>query len=473
MRTVSWAVVLLSIAASASEGALGQQLQDQQPPGQQPQAQQQVPEAVAFRASATATYSDNPARTTTGESATALDGLVGLRIAQQSAALFVDADLSVIQREYVEGHDLPAQTIPNGYLNLLAGPPGSWFNWSVTDNFGQISSEPFEALIAPDRQNVNILSTGPNFKIPFDSQDHLDLAARYGLDTFGDSSLDDQNYKGQAELVHDIGSVSQLGLAYTYQRVDFRDVSLSSADLTQGYAQYVLAGARSYVVLEGGVDQLEQAPAPRTSAGHVLVLLRRHLSEAFAFEAAYRHGITDAASAFVSASRDVFAQNIDQNVEGRALPFVGAEGYAQLTRSTGRLLAAVEVTASQESFPTDTVSNRRVRGANLSSDYRLSSKLSFNVRAGYYDENYPVAQQTGHWYEGTIGLTRHLSPSLTVTLQGMRARGSGNALPNAFTEDRAMLQLVYAPGAERLLHVYDTNAPFRFYDRPVQPPLAH
>jgi hypothetical protein len=471
MRTNSWAALLLLGAFSISQGALAQQ-QDA-PPQPAPATQQPESQAIAFRTSGTATYSDNPARTTTGEGATALDELVGVRIAEQSAALFVDADLSVDQREYVEGNNLPSQTIPNGYLDLLAGPPSGWFNWSIMDSFGQISSEPFAALVAEDRQNVNILSTGPNVKIPFDSVDHLDLAARYGLDTFGDSSLDDENYKGLAKLVHDISSVTQVGLAYSYQRIDFRDASLFSADLTDEYLQYVLAGSRSYVVLEGGVDQLEQAPAPRTSTGHVLVLLQRRLSEALTFEAAYRHGVTEAADAFVSASRDLFTQGTDQTIQDRAAPFVGSEGYAQLTRSSGRLLAAVEITASQESFPTDQVANRRVHGANLTSNYYLSSKLTFNVQAGYYYEDFPLADQSGRWYQGTVGLTRYLSPSLKLTLTGMRARGSGNALENNFTEDRGVLQLVWSPGEARLLHVYDSDAPFRFYDRPVQPTLAH
>lgn len=460
MRTISWAAVLLFAAVSASESALAQQ------------------QEVAFRASATATYSDNPERTATGESSTAVDGLVGLRIAHQSSELLVDADLAELRREYVEGN-LPSETIPNGYLNLLAGPAAGVFNWTVLDNFGQISSEPFAALIVGDRQNVNILSTGPNLRVPLDSQDHFDLTARYGRDTFSDSTLDDQNYKGQAQLTHDIGPASQLGLGYSYQRIDFRDVALGDAVLTEAYGKYALAGARTYIVLEAGVDQFKQAPAaPRSNTSHVLALLQRHLSERTTLEIAYRHGITDAASAFVSATRDQFTAGTDQTVQARALPFVGSEGYAQLTRSAGRLLAAVEVFATRETFPSDPASNRRTWAANFTSDYQLSSKLTFNVRGGYYDENFPDGGLRGHWSEGSIGLSRRLGASLQLSFQASRVKGAGNALLNPFTENRAVLQLLYAPGAERLRRVYDTNAPFRYYDRPVGPmqpvqPQAH
>jgi hypothetical protein len=450
MRTISWVAVLLLAALLASESALGQE------------------QEFAFRASVTATYSDNPARTATGESATALDGLVGLRIAHQSALLFADADVSELQRAYVEGH-LPSETIPNGYLNLLAGPAGGLFTWTVKDNFGQISSEPFAALVAGDRQNVNILSTGPNLRIPLDSHDHLDLTARYGRDTFSDSTLDDQNYKGQAQLLHDISPASQLGLVYSYQRVEFREASLANADLTETYAKYALAGARTYIVLEAGLDTLEQAPAPRANTYHVLALLQRHLTERLTFEGAYRHGDTDAASAFVSASRDGFTAGTDQTVQARAAPFVGSEGYAQLTRSAGRLLLAVEVTGSQETFPSAPASDRHTWGANVSSDYQLSSKLTLRVWGGYFGDYFPDGGFRGRWSEGSIGLTRQLGSALQVSLRVSRAKGTGNALLSPFTENRGVLQLVYAPGEERLRRIYDTNAPFRYYDRPVQP----
>jgi hypothetical protein len=450
MRSISWAALLLLGAVSASECALGQ-------------------EEMAFRASATATYSDNPARTASGESATALDGLIGLRIARQSPLLFVDADLSVIQRAYIQG-GLPSETIPNGYLNLLAGQVGSLFTWTVMDNFGQISGEPFAALVASDRQNVNIFSTGPNFRIPFDSQNHLDITARYGLDTFSDSTLDDQNFRGVAELLHDVSSASQLGLVYSYQRIDFKDVALSDATLTDAYGKYTLTGARTYVVLEAGADQLEQAPTARARTSHVLALLQRHLSERLTLEVAYRHGITDAASAFVSASRNEFTAGTDQNVQARVAPFVGSEGYAQLTRSAGRLLAAVQVSASEETFPSEPASNRRTWGGRLSLDYQLSSQLTAFVRGGYWGEKFPIAQQDAHWSDASIGLTCHLGRSLELSLLGSRTKGTGNALVNPFTEDRAVLQLTYAPGAQRLRRVYDTSTPFPYYDRPVPPP---
>jgi hypothetical protein len=453
MRTIAWAAVLFA-TISASEGARAQQ----------------PAEEFAFRAGATATYSDNPARTATGESATALDGLLGLSLAHQSSLLYVDGDMSVIQRAYVEGN-LPSETIPNGNLNLLAGPPGGLFTWTVLDNFGQISGQPFAALIANDRQNANVLSTGPNVRIPLDSHDHLELSGRYGWDRFGTSTLDDQNYTGQAALAHDIGSGSQLALLYAYQRIDFRAVTIPVAQIQQAYGKYSLAGARSYVVLEAGADRLEQgtgSTAQRT--GHVLVLLQRRLTERLTFEAAYRHGYTDAANAFVSASRDGFTAGTDQNVQAVALPFEESKGYAELKRSAGRLLVAFEIAASRESYPSEPASDRRTVGSNLTVDYQLSSNFTFSLRGGYWEEKFPSSQQDGRWVDGSIGLSRKIGRSLELSLLATRTKGNGNALVSSFTEDRAVLQLVYSPGAERLQRVYDTNAPFRYYDRPLLPP---
>jgi len=451
MRTMRWAMLLLT-SAFASECARAQEQQE-----------------VAFRAGVTATYSDNPARTPTGQSATALDGLVGLSLAHQSPMLYVDADAAVVQRAYVEG-DLPSETIPSGYVNLLAGPAAGLFNWTVLDTFGQMSSEPFAALYAADRQNLNVLSTGPNVRIPLDSHDHLDLSGRYGLDSFGDSTLDDENYTGKMTLAHDFNPGSQIGLVYAYQRIDFREVALGAAEIEQGYARYWLVGARSYVVLEGGADQLEHTALPHEHTGHALALLQRRLTESLTFEAAYRHGYTDTANAFVASARDEFTAATDQTVQALALPFEESEGYAELTRSMGRLLAALQVTASHESYPNDPTSERRTWGSNLAADYQLSSKLSLVLRGGYWDEKFPSTEQGGHWVDGSVGLRRKLGYSLDLSLLVERTRGVGSVINGGFAEDRAILALTYTPGVERLQRVYDTNAPFRFYDRPVLPP---
>jgi hypothetical protein len=455
MRTIAWTAMLFA-ATLASECARAQQPEEE----------------VAFRASVTATYSDNPARTVSGESATALDGLIGLRLAHQSPDFFADGDLSVIQRTYVEGAALPSETIPNGYLNLQIGPAAGPFNWTVADNFGQISTQPFAALVASDRQNVNILSTGPNLRIPFGSRDFLDLSGRYGLDTFGDTSLDQHSYFGQADLEHEIASGSRAGLVYSYQRIDFRVAQPSPADIEEGYAKYSLAGARTYVVLEAGVDELAEATLPSHSTAHVLALLQRHLTERLTFEAAYRHAYIDTGSAFVASTRDNFTSGTDQNVESLAIPFEESQGYAQLSRTAGRLLAAVQVTASREAYPSTPGSDRHTWGSNLSGDYQLSSRFTVNVRAGYWDEIFPSTQLEGHWLDASLGASCAFGHSLLLSLSVTRTKGTGNVLLNPFTENRALLQLAYSPEAQRLLRVYDTSAPFRYYDRPVQP-LPH
>lgn len=460
MRTISWTATLLFATVLASECA---RAQDQ---GQQ---QEQQPQEIVVHASATATYSDNPARTTTGQSATALDGLFGVTIDHQSPLLYVDADMSVLQRAYVEGNDLPSETIPHGYLNLLAGPPGGLFTWTVKDSFGQISSEPFDALIANDRQNINVLSTGPDLRIPLDAHDHVDLAGRYGLDSFGDANLDDKSYSGQAQVTHDIATTSQVALVYADQRIEFRNSTLNAAQIQEGYAKYALAGARSYVVLEAGVDQLSQGTISRDRTAHLLALLQHKLTQRLTFEAAYREGYLNAPSAFVSASRDSFTTGSDQNVQQLTQPFKESEGYAVLTRNQGRLQAAIQVTASQETYPGEPTFDRHALGSNLAGDYKLTSKVTFSVRAGYWRERFPNTGEDGNWVDASVGLNRSLGRSLQLSLQAERIKGSGSAVNGGFTEDRAVLALTWAPEAERLRRIYDTRAPLRFYDRPLLP----
>jgi len=129
----------------------------------------------------------------------------------------------------------------------------------------------------------------------------------------------------------------------------------------------------------------------------------------------------------------------------------------------------------REKFPADVTSERHASGGNLAADYQLASRLTFNVRAGYYEQTFPALQpvQNEHWVSGSVGLSRQLSSSLHLAFTAMRTKGTGNVLNARFAENRAWLVLSYEPGAARLQRIYDANAPLRIYDRPVvtTPPL--
>lgn len=455
MRTNSWTALLVLLATLAGGSVRAQE------------------QELAFRASLSGTYSDNAARTATAPmAATALDGLIGLQLAHNSPTLYLDADFSELQRWYAQGH-LPNETIPNGNLNLIARPIPDEFSWSVTDTIGQISSDPFAALFAGNRQNINVLSTGPDLRVALDSRDHVDISGRYGLDTFGDSTLNDQRYSGQVELAHDVGSGSQLGLVYAYQQAEFRKQTHPSEQIERAYAQCRASGARSYLVLEAGIDQLHQAASGRARVSHVLALLQRHLTDRLTFEGSYLHGYADTVQAFVSASRDSFTAGSDQTVQALAVPYEASTGYLMLTRSQGRLLASIEVTASHEDYSADPRFDRNTLGSNVAADYPLSSRLSLNLRAGYYETKFPNTQEDDRWVDGSIGVGRRFGRSLLLSLQVARLKGTSNIISGPIIENRAVLTLSYTPGAQQLARLYDPNAPFRFYDRPPpasQPP---
>ena len=458
MRTNSLAGVFLFLAILAGASA---------------RAQEQEQE-LAFRASVSGTYSDNAARTATAPiPATALDGLVGLQLTHNSPTLYVDGDFSELQRWYAQGR-LPNETIPSGSLDLIARPVPEVFSWTVTDTLGQISSDPFAALFAGNRQSVNVLSTGPDVRVPLDSRDHVDISGRYGLDNFGDSILDDQRYSGQVDLAHDVGEGSQVGLVYAYQQAEFHKATHPSEQIERAYAQYRVAGARSYLVLEAGVDQLHQAASGRDRVSHVLLLLQRHLTDRVTFEGSYLHGYADSVQAFVSASRDGFTAGSDQNVQALAVPYEASTGYLILTRTQGRLLAAVEVTASHEDYSLDPTVDRNTVGSYVSADYALSPRLTLNLRAGYYETKFPYTQEDDRWVDGSLGLGRKLGRSLQLSLQVSHLKGTSNTLTGQIVENRAVLTLSYTPGAQRLQRVYDPNAPFRFFDRaPPAPQTPH
>ena len=100
------------------------------------------------------------------------------------------------------------------------------FIWVVEDNFSQISSD-ITAVDTPDnRENVNFLSTGPDFTIGLTARTSLQLSGRVSDEYYEERETDSQGLSGSLALIRQMSDASSVSLNGSHQRDRLRRGSL-------------------------------------------------------------------------------------------------------------------------------------------------------------------------------------------------------------------------------------------------------
>lgn len=429
-----------------------------------------VSQQIVPQVSVAAEYSDNPYRVNSGaRGATIIAGLFGLDVLHQGAFLYADADANVVRLQTVSG-DVPNQTLPNGYATLVGNVVPGAFTWSIEDTFGQISNEPFDAITAPNRETVNVLSTGPDLLAPITDRDHYFVQLRYGSATYyNGSNIDSSRYEGLTGLVHDLTGTARVSALVAYHRIMYRNQLYPDAEIPSAFLRYTVERGRTLFIAEGGWEWLRFGTV-NGGTPHVLLSLEERISPHVTFTAEYTHTYEDAAGDFVVSSRDAFTAGTDQNVQALASPFKTDTGYATLSRRGRRTRIALELTAERDVYDAAPLYDRRTYGTYLDADYQLSPRLKFTLRGGWYREEYPAESTHTSWVTAEARLGRQLGESLRVEVDLSRIQGSGTFA--SFKENRAALVITYDPVPSRRERLFNPTTPFRMYEEPnVRGPL--
>ena len=417
-------------------------------------------------------YSDNPGYShSNAAEATAIDALAGLRI-RRSGAVSTNADVSLLYRDYVQGQ-LPSQLLPaaNALVRIDAVPQRFWL--TLEDNLGQISTQVFDALAALDRQNVNFASGGPDLLLPLGSRNQLGMQARYGRVSYQHSSLDNDRYNGRLGLIHLISEYSQISADYAYQRIEYRLGGLyPRVDRQAGYLRFSGESLRTFLELEGGVEAVKVGAAgQRHSVPHGSIAIQRRVSQRTTLNAEYSHGYADAADILRTDIRQGANPGGDLNVQAVSEPFTVDQGYLTLIRGGARGVVHLRVNWEQEQYRQNILLDRKMHGADLAVDYRLSPLWTLGGKARWLHQEYTNTDVHNDRLQGSIGLTRRLGRSLEAALLAAHTRSTGNLATDTFTENRVSLIVSYSP-QELNSKAFDPVTEFRYYDRPRRAPLS-
>jgi hypothetical protein len=188
----------------------------------------------------------------------------------------------------------------NGTLRYALVP--ETLTWTLQDNWGQSQVNAFGALTPSNQQNINYLSTGPDWHQRLGGTAYLNVSARYARAQYSVSPFDSNRLQGIVGIGEELSPLSSVSVNGSVERVLFdNQVAAGSPDYdsTSIYGRYELHGARNEVAANLGVDKIS-AGAESNSGVYAELQFTRKLSQAAKFVVTAGRRLTDASSAFNS-----------------------------------------------------------------------------------------------------------------------------------------------------------------------------
>ena len=105
--------------------------------------------------------------------------------------------------------------------------------------YGQVATDPFQAISPENRQNTNVLSTGPDWYIPLGARTRAYIGGRFGTVTYETTTAaDSERLLGIAGVDRAVSSASRLGVQATTETVGFDSTLQPDFDRQQAYVRY-------------------------------------------------------------------------------------------------------------------------------------------------------------------------------------------------------------------------------------------
>lgn len=386
--------------------------------------------------------SDNIARVPVNEeSEDILTAGLELRLVRQSARL--DADLN-IDLDYFDYQDdtYDSEVTGRASADVMFRFVPERFEWILQDSFGQLEQDPFSASTPATRENVNFLTTGPDFTVRLGSVGNLTVSGRYSATQYEESPFDDERLLGGLSLEREFSERSRLSLNATSERVEFDDATTGSDyDRQSAFLRYDVDGARTRIGIEAGYTEIHDL-GDTSSSPLVELDIERDISPRSTVTLLAGIRSSDAATSLrtgLGSGAPVGAADPVSTTD----PFETRHATLGWNFTTPRTTLRVAVGGEEDEYETQSLLDRERRHASLYAQRRISPRIELSALAALYETDFNATSQEDDETHFGIYLSWNVSGRLFIDLEAEKFdRESSNPLTE-FDETRAFLRFTW------------------------------
>jgi putative beta-barrel porin BBP2 len=349
----------------------------------------------------------------------------------------VAADLQYLTFEHkVYSNELLGDLTGFGKFAIVPGE----LDWVLQDNFGQQQLTPGTPPTPQNLENINYVSTGPEFSVPLDAQLHALLSARYSRVSYQLNDANNNRGDASAALVHPLSANSNASVNVSAERVSYDD-SVNNPDFTTrlGYLHYDAQGARSKLTADAGYNDV-LVEGERSGGLLVRADATRTLSASSVLELAAGRGISDTSNLL----RQMQGTN-NVTLGAAALqrsqdPFTSRYARATWRFDRHRTGFALALSQFRETHTVQADLNRTRTEVNASARRTLAENLVFSLGAGYARDSYVNSITPNDTYvRGTADLAWRIGRRVEVRFQYSHIDQRSDAIINTYKENRFLL----------------------------------
>jgi hypothetical protein len=333
--------------------------------------------------------------------------------------------------------------------------------WTVQDDFGQGQVNPFGAPTPTNRENIDVLNTGPDWTLHFGSTEFATLGARYVRAQYETSPFDSSTGLVNAAWGADLSSHSRFLLEANTERVSFDNTLLNTDfDRSSADAHYQLHGARTDIVTTLGATLLSRAG--ESTVGPLLRLdLSRTISSDEKLTMSAGRQLTDASSSFSASQAGAIGAITTAPAPQTSAPYTST--YASLGWRWQRVRTSFGLSGNweQDTYRQQPLANVNRMGGEFALEHKLTRALSVRFSGAFYYADYPHNVFTSYDVFGGAGLVLRAGRDLEFQLRYANATRFSNLSTAGYTQNVAYLTVGYRPQLRRDRPTTVTPSPFR------------
>lgn len=321
-----------------------------------------------------------------------------------------------------------------------------FFSWMVEDYLRHTTINALATESPTNRQQSNMLMTGPNWYIRPSSVDTFTLTARHGKQEFSEAGADNERRWATTNWEHRISAVMSAAAQYEIQYVRYQDDDTSpDYDRRDAHAQLLTHAGVNQWHLDYGKTRIERIDDEPIEDDRWSASWRRLFGYESSMSVSFRKGYSDAGMIAIAAGVEALANAIPAGgldvVVGDLIDERSARFDYQRRQATGNLqwyLYDVE-----REFEQNAQLNERSRGIGGLYDLALSDLWNMQIRADHNRTEYTTVSRQDKEEELMLRFTRLISPNTSFAVSYSFRDSRSNDAEFEFKENRVMFLIRY------------------------------
>lgn len=322
------------------------------------------------------------------------------------------------------------------------------FDWNLEYLYGQQVFNPLSPVRPDNREDVTLLTTGPELNLAMGSRFFARIAADYSATNYEINPNDNDRIGVRASIGRRLSATRTLSLVGENQRVDFDDDVLAGPDYdNQGlFLRFESLNPRGSLTVDLGVNELELDGVDAKSDGTLFrVDWIREVAAGMELGLGAGSRYSDQGDIFRFLRNVSIDLRDTEDVAGVTAPF--RNDYATATFGIDRERTRLNLVAlySDEDYEGDATLDREVRRLDLSVTRSFTRKIFGELGARTLSRKFLGLDRDDRDVQYTLALGYWITPTFSARLSFQHFDRSSNQDVTEFDEERVFLRFSYVP----------------------------